>query len=247
MVLCSLALMMVLNLVWPRETRRGHNDLIGWQLSILGTTYAVILGFMLFTVWTNFGAASVNADEEANAIVNLHRLAAGLPAEQQVRMRELAQDYANVVEAREWPAMARGNVSRDSNEISRKMWHTLMSIQSPTWTQITAEDHALYELSTLTEHRQVRQLQALSKLPAILWCVLLIGGVLTIFSACLFATQSTLIHAIQVFSFSLLIAMALIAIADIDRPFQGVVHVDDMAFRRAQMNMQPQADAAAPR
>ena len=32
--------------------RRTYNDIIGWQVSVLGTTYAVILGFMLYTVWS---------------------------------------------------------------------------------------------------------------------------------------------------------------------------------------------------
>ena len=49
-ILVSLLAMAGLNRVWPREKRRQYNDLIGWQLSILGTTYAVILGFMLYTV-----------------------------------------------------------------------------------------------------------------------------------------------------------------------------------------------------
>jgi hypothetical protein len=237
-VVCSLVTMVVLNKLWPREARRLHNDLIGWQLSILGTTYAVIIGFMLYTVWTDFGAASVNADAEANAVVNIHRLAGGLPEQQRMELRQLAGAYADAVVDREWPAMARGEVSMESSDISRKMWSTLMSIESPTWTQITAEDHALYELSTLTEHRQLRQLQITSRLPAILWCVLLVGGILTIFSACMFGHESTLLHGTQVFAFSLLVALVLVAIGDIDRPFQGTVHVSDAAFKRAQINMQ---------
>ena len=239
-VVCSLLTMVTLNRVWPRDQRKAHNDLIGWQLSILGTTYAVIIGFMLYTVWTDFGTASMNADAEANAIVNIHRLAAGLPMEQQVAMRHLAEEYVDSVIHRGWPAMSRGDISTESNEISRKMWHALMSIQSPTPTQTIAEDHALYELSTLTEHRQMRQLEVTSKLPAILWCVLFVGGALTIFSACLFGQENSLLHGIQVFAFSFLIALVLVAIADIDRPFQGTVHVSDAAFRRAQISMQPQ-------
>lgn len=242
----ALLLMLLLNWIWPRERRRSHNDLIGWQLSILGTLYAVIVGFMLYTVWTNFGVASENADNEANAIVNIHRLAAGLPTEQGVKMRQLAEEYADAVVYREWGIMATGKISPESSQISRKMWATLMSIQSPSVTQITAEDHSLYELSALTEHRQMRHLQVTSRLPAILWSVLLAGGALTIFSVCLFGTQSGLIHSIQVFSFSLLVAMALVAIADIDRPFQGTVHVSDAAFRRAQINMRPMVEPLAP-
>ena len=71
----SLLFMWSLNRIWPWEKRHAHNDLIGWQLSILGTTYAVILGFMLYTVWTNYGLAKLNADNEANALGNIYRLA----------------------------------------------------------------------------------------------------------------------------------------------------------------------------
>jgi lipid-A-disaccharide synthase-like uncharacterized protein len=242
-VLLSLGSMLVLNKVWPREKRKVHNDLIGWQLGILGTTYAVILGFMLYTVWTDFGAASANANVEASQIVKLHRLAAGLPAEQREQMRALSLAYADAVLNREWAEMADGKIGMESSEISRKMWHVLMSIQSPTWTQITSEDHALYELSTLVQSRETRELEVTSKLPGVLWFVLVIGGVLTIFSACLFGQDSTLLHGIQVFSFSLLIALALVAIADIDRPFMGTVHVSDAAFRRALLNIQPEKQA----
>ncbi len=53
--LVSLAFTLWLNRMWPCEKRPNQNDLIGWQLSILGTTYAVILGFMLYAVWSEFG------------------------------------------------------------------------------------------------------------------------------------------------------------------------------------------------
>jgi hypothetical protein len=76
-ILVSLLAMAGINRVWPSEKRRQYNDLIGWQLSILGTTYAVILGFMLYTVWTSFGQADLNVDFEANALVNLYSLADG--------------------------------------------------------------------------------------------------------------------------------------------------------------------------
>src|ERR1700756_4529341 len=105
-VLCSLLFKTAVDRLWTREHRKTHNDLIGWQLSILGTTYAVIVGFMLYTVWTNFGLAEVNADSEANALVNVYRLADGLPAEQREQIKEAARAYAEVVVEKDWPAMA---------------------------------------------------------------------------------------------------------------------------------------------
>jgi len=78
----SLLFMLALNRAWPAENRRHYNDLVGWQLSILGTVYAVILGFMLYTVWTKYGEADANVDHEANAVVDLYQLAGDLPEPQ---------------------------------------------------------------------------------------------------------------------------------------------------------------------
>jgi len=67
--------------------------------------------------------------------------------------------------------------------------------------------------------------------------VLLAGGVVTIASTCMFGASNGALHLIQVSAFTLLISLVLVAIADINRPFQGAVHVSDYAFRRAQVDM----------
>ncbi len=236
-VACSLGLMGILNRLWSWEKRRAHNDLIGWQLSILGTTYAVVIGFMLYTVWTNYGIADVNATSEANSLVNVYRLSEGLPPGQAEQLRQLCHTYAEVMIKYEWPAMAHASTTFESNRINHQMWHTLMSVKAATPNELTAEDHALYELSELTQHRRTRQLQSASGIPDVLWFVLLAGGLVTVISSCMFGSASSSLHAYQVFAFSLLITSLLVAIADIDRPFQGSVHVSDAAFRRAISNM----------
>ena len=129
-VAASLVFMAALNKFWPWEKRRQHNDQIGWQLSVLGTTYAVILGFMLYAVWTNFGAADLNVDLEANALVNVYRLADGLPAQQGGQIKLLALHYADVVRQRDWPEMAANLVPDESIEVNGEMWKTLMSVKA---------------------------------------------------------------------------------------------------------------------
>ncbi|HLY64355.1 MAG TPA: hypothetical protein VKU60_02380 [Chloroflexota bacterium] len=233
-VSAALIFMVGLNRAWPAEKRRNHNELIGWQLSILGTTYAVILGFMLYTVWTDFGVADVNVDQEASALSNIYALAGGLPEPQRSQMKTLARSYADAAVRVDWPEMSAGHTPEATFEINNRMWTTLMSLHSSSATEVIAEDHSLSELSALTAHRRARLLQAAGRLPGVLWCVLLIGGVLTISSCCMFGSESPRLHAWQVFAFSLLIALALVAIANINRPFQGGIHIDDLAFERVQ-------------
>jgi hypothetical protein len=234
----TMIFMALLNRLWPREQRREHNDLIGWQLGILGTTYAVILGFMLYTVWTTFGEANLNAYLEANALTNVYRLAEGLPAPQRVALEQQAQGYADAVINRDWPEMARSQVPEESNLINQDMWKTLMSVKTATPSEIIAEDHAISELSTLTAHRRTRLLQSTFRLPTIFWCVLLVGGAVTTVSASMFGSANARLHALQVFCFTLLITLVLLAIADVNLPFRGWVRVSNYAFIRAQQNME---------
>jgi len=234
----SLLFTLALNRIWPVHTRHSQNDLIGWQLSVLGTTYAVILGFMLYTSWTNFGAAELNADLEASALRNVFRLAEGLPAVQRSQIETLARSYADAVINRDWPALARGRLPEESHEINQQMWRTLMSVKAASTSEITAEDHALSELSVLTSHRRTRLLQSVSELPTIFWGVLLTGGILTIISVSMFGSANPRLHILQVFSLTLLVTLVMLAIADVNRPFQGWVHVNNLAFQRAQRNME---------
>jgi hypothetical protein len=233
----SMLFMAALNRIWPREKRQVHNDLIGWQLNIIGTTYAVILGFMLYTVWTDFGAANLNADLEASALRNVYRLAEGLPEQQRIQLELQSRAYAEAVINQDWPEMARSQTPEESHDINQAMWKTLMTVKVATPSEIVAEDHALSELSSLTEHRRTRLLQSKFRLPTIFWGVLLIGGFLTIASASMFGSVNARLHALQVFAFTLLITLVLLAIADVNLPFRGWVHVSNYAFLRAEDNM----------
>src|ERR1700739_5098898 len=81
-VVLSLVFLTALGRVWPVTRRTEQNDNIGWQISVLGTTYAVILAFMLWNVWNNFQTARITTEMEANYLVDLYRIAARLePAE----------------------------------------------------------------------------------------------------------------------------------------------------------------------
>jgi ABC-type branched-subunit amino acid transport system permease subunit len=93
----------------------------------------------------------------------------------------------------------------------------------------------------MSQRRRVRELESQSRLPNILWAVLLIGGGITTLSCCLFGTANFKLHCVQVISLTLLLALALVAIADIDRPFQGSVHVNPSGFERARYTLQETA------
>lgn len=242
-VLVSLLSMAGLNKIWPREKRLGYNNFIGWQLTVLGTTYAVILGFMLYAVWTNLGEADLNVDSEANAVIEVYRLAEGLPEPQRIQLQGLARNYVDTVITRDWPQLSRGEVPEESTAIDQEMWKVVMSVHGTSPTEVNAQEHAMNELESLGQRRLTRIRQSKTGLPGMLWWVLLVGGVLTIASSCALGSDSVNLQSLEVFCFSLLVSLSLTTIANIHRPFRGVIHVSDYAFQRARQGMQPRSPA----
>ena len=233
-VVLSITYLVLLNRFWAPGRRRVHNDVIGWQISILGTVYAVMVGFMLYAVWANYQTAETNANGEANALVNLFRCADGLPAAQRDTLDIAAVNYANAVITKEWLAMSHEEVPQAARPFITQMWAVLTQTPAQNYSQQVSLHQGMAELSSLTEHRRVRILQSETSMPTILWAVLVIGGVITIGASGLIGTENLALHFTLMIAISLLISLALIAIADIDRSFQGGVHINPTAFVRAQ-------------
>ncbi len=82
----------------------------------------------------------------------------------------------------------------------------------------------------MADARQERLLQANAVLPAILWAVLLIGGVIVVAFTYLFDLQSTLVHTLMVAVLALTIALVLFTVGALDYPFRGDLRVSLDAF-----------------
>jgi Protein of unknown function (DUF4239) len=229
----SLGLLTILRRLWPVEGRQAHNEIVGWQISVIGTIYAVLLAFMLYNVWENFRAARVNMEQEANRLVTLYRVAEGFPESDRAAVQKTAREYAQVMIVEEWPAMDKQRLSPRGKELAQQFWVELAAVQKNNPSGVPAVGQALSELSSLTEHRRVRQLESQTSLPGILWLLLLAGGAITVSSACLLGSQNSGLHIVLVFFLSLIMGLALCAIAMIDRPFQGPIHVQPDGFRMA--------------
>ena len=229
----ALLFMVLLNRLWPIERRRINNDLIGWQLSMVGTTYAVILGFMLYTVWTTYGEAQLNSDLEANCLRNVYHLAKASPNRSELSSGRLSRDYANAVLGHDWPEMARGEIPEGSHAIeSGDVNHTVEQVKvnspHPASTSTTPHRNGQSQRAPPYAHPAGR----LQTARHLLGCPHRrrsrdhrLGSHLR--------RSANLLHTFQVMSLTLLLTLVLLAISDVNLPFQGWVHIDNYAFVRA--------------
>ena len=240
-IVMAMLLVALLNRVWPVENRKIINDVNAWQMGVLGTTYGVILGFMLFTVWTDFREAEIDVALETASLLNVHRMAVGLPSPQREIIRELTVKYADAAVNQEWPAMQAQRESHAAGVVMRQMWQVLTATQPQTPGQINSMNHLTSALSNLAERRRLRQEQHENKLPHILWILLIVGGAATVTSSCLLGNDKKWLHYCQVMALTFVVAVTLAAIADLARPFEGALAVAPTALQRSLVIMHEDA------
>jgi hypothetical protein len=228
----SIFVVAVLNRLWPISSRKLVNDVTGWQLGILGTTYGVILGFMLFTVWNDFREAEVNTNLEASSLLTVSRIGLGLPSPDREAIHGLGLKYAEAAIYEEWPAMQVQKDSSASERVAGDMWKVLAEMKSEGAGSMRA-DHLATALKDLSERRNLREEEFRERLPKILWMLLVVGAGVTVGSACLLGNDNKWLHYCQVLALTFVVAVALAAIADLARPFEGAVSVSPVAFERA--------------
>lgn len=233
---CVVAAMVFLFLVSRTSTapsRKESNDFTGAVVAVIGTTYAVILAFTLAGVWAMLQQAQANEEQEANALVNIYRIASQLKDPNAKPIQELCVRYANNALEREWPAMDKRQMPPEGAEIINQFWTLAGEIQARAQPDAIGAYQLMEELRLLTQHRRVRIMDSREALPGILWAVLIAGGIITVASSCFFGVPSFRFHLLQVLMLSFLIALVLVAISDIDQPYQGEVKVAPQGFEFA--------------
>src|SRR5688572_13514221 len=59
----------------PHDRLARHTDIAGYVYAVIGVIYAVILAQVVIAAWEQYRDARAVADDEANAVLNLARLA----------------------------------------------------------------------------------------------------------------------------------------------------------------------------
>src|ERR1700712_1534984 len=222
-VLVALCLLLFLNRYLDDDLRRRSNSVNGWQLGIIGSIYAVALGFMLSDAFLAFQTASADARNEAAAALTIYRVSNLLPAACGVPLQSAVRDYVQTVDTIEWATMNGHNAEFKGSPIVRTMWGIVR--QCDEHTDLSARGKVISSLEDLQSRRDSRIADYDGNLPAMMWGVLIFGGCIVVASSCLLANEKKSVHCFHVISLTVLISFSLLTIADLDRPFEGATRV----------------------
>jgi hypothetical protein len=234
-ILCGLllfiAIISVLHLLHSRFpsrlTAQQQNTALG-PFSFVITLYAVLLGFIVVSLWQTFRQADQAAAKEAETIIAIYRLTEYLPEAQPVR--QILPQYISSITQEEWPAMAIGKASPATEVLYHQVWRELRSLNPGTPKEMSIYGKLLNEIGNLSHYRSDRLLLVDGSIPSLMWWTLLIGGFMVLVGLYYLGLGSPRYQLMVNITVIGMLMITLYLAIELNKPFQGYLKVTPRAF-----------------
>lgn len=154
-----------------RDSGRGRG-----MIQVVGTSFAVLLAFVILAAFQTYSGARAAAGSEATAVLDMARTAALFSTPQRDQLRGDLICYGRAVASEEWPAMRRGH----SSPLVDRWIAAYRALFGRLDVRTTREQLAFQELlnlaATRTAGRQQRLNDDTAAIPTPLWLALIFGG-----------------------------------------------------------------------
>ena len=233
-VAVSLAGLVLVRRFAPADRLTRHTDVAGYVYAVIGVLYAVILAQVVIAAWEEYRDARGAAAEEANAVLNLARIADFWPDDDQTAVATALTDYATHVVDVEWADMRRRDYDSASHTaIMHRLWQVVNAAsRAPTAADATFAA-AIDQLDQLDAARRNRVLLGESSLPTTMTFTLILGAIVTVGFSYLFSVEDGWIHALMTSSLAMLISLLLLLAYELETPFAGFDAIEPTAMEFA--------------
>ncbi|MGW4487518.1 bestrophin-like domain [Amycolatopsis sp. NPDC004368] len=217
------------------EGRRDNNDAAGQVFTIVGGLHAVLVAFVLISLFDAVGTARDGSYTEADGLVSMTWAAEALPGDTGQRVQQLATAYATTVQHQEWPRLADGGTIPDTGWTQLdQLRRTIAEAQAGNDWENDRKTEAANDLWQVYQARQARLTDAAtSGVGSVVWFALILGSIISVLLPNLFGGTRMAAHLVIVSTLAGTIALLLYAIFQLQNPFAGGASIQPDAFSSA--------------
>jgi hypothetical protein len=179
------------------ETLNSYHEVAGSLLSVTGTLYAVLLGFVIVDSMQHMQDVRGLVSMEASGLANIFLCSEGLPANKREPIRALCHEYASEVIDDEWHTLQQGRYSQKTFHSVFQLWKAITTYQPETQQEQNIQQQLISEICTMTQNHRTRVISASRGVAPVMWVVLIIGGVFTVIFTYFFGVKSLKVQAIM--------------------------------------------------
>ena len=211
---------------------KTHHDVADPILGALAAIYAVLIAFVVVTVWQGFDKSNANVQQEANCLADVYRDSEAFSPDFHQKVGDLLREYRQAVIDYEWKTIARGEMSPEVERLMKKIWALYIVYQPQTSTEQSFFDESVRKLNLLRELRRQRVMDSRTGVEPLLWFVLIGGGLSTISFTFFFGAENLKAQIAMVTLLAITISLILFTIMALDFPFTGSISVSSDPFKQ---------------
>ncbi len=214
----------------PSLARGEHNDAVGFLGATAGVVYAIIVGFMVITLWENYTAAGDTVQNETVSLQDLVQFSGAFGPAAHNEIRQLVVQYGNSVATTEWQAMAKGDASPAAQKDFDQLITAVQSLRVHDPTQQEVLGAMLTQVDEAGRERQQRLELSGPQIPAPMWLAVILTSVVTLVFCLLFEVKSAWLRYFMVAAVAAVISAALVLALLLEYPFSGTIEVPSAPF-----------------
>lgn len=221
--------------VLPRlRVRVEDSEFIGTLVQCVMVFYGLAVALIAVSVSETYADVSKIVSQEATALAALYRDVSGYPEPIRPQLQRELADYTRYVIEEAWPLQQRGEIPGGGVVHMNRFQDSLIAFEPASEGQKLLHAEALRAYNHLIEARRLRLDAVGTKLPAVMWTVIVVGAFIGLSATFFFQVEDARLHALLVTMLATFLGVVVFMILALDRPFRGDLGIGPEPYRLIQ-------------
>ncbi len=200
----------------------GMNELVSYFLTLMGVFYGITLGLIAVGAWETYSSASEKVSHEAAALATICQDVRLLPeSPEKTQLNEALQTFTRHVIDEDWPAQRKGQIPKGGTASLEAVVKLVMALGTQTEMDRIVVAEVYSRLNSLIEQRRLRLESVNAGVPALLYWVVVLGGLINIGVTWCFVMENKFAHVMLSGVSGALIGLLIFMVAAMDHPLRG--------------------------
>jgi hypothetical protein len=201
----------------------ADSDRAAGVFAVAGTSFAVLLAFVIFLSFESYDRARETASVEAVAVSQMFQTAALFAPAGRRTVRGDLVCYGRAVVADEWRTMREGQESLLVDTWLARLEGAIAALPLRGDKQHVAYEHWFDQAAERREGRRGRLAEATPFVPSLVWLALLLGGCLLVGYMCFYADagEHPVVQGMMMGTITAIVVAGILVVRFLDRPYHG--------------------------
>ena len=165
---------------FQRHRMRGRqpesSEMLGMTVEFVGIAYAILIGFVIVSLWDTQGAATDIVSDEAAALSDIGTLTRGMAPADSAAIRAEIIDYGETMVDEEFEMLRDGEFSARAQADTEALFDSIIGADVSSPIYVTMQDKAIDTYKDFSDLRTKRLQIANDKLAGELWLLVLVSS-----------------------------------------------------------------------